>query len=179
MNWLICESANKCGYKRLCAHMTAHTDIGMCGGNGIMCSKTGTLFPAKCVPISENKEKENMNNEIKKGYKVVVEEDGKLVSASVGSGKVTYAKDITVKPRMWGGPLTVFSSPYRAAGFIALLSDEKRPLARIYECEYEPTRAQAVWRLKDLMVDSKCLSKLPEGTVLAKSVKLIERTTVG
>ena len=41
--------------------------------------------------------------------------------------------------------------------------------------EYEPTKAQAVWRLKDLMIDSKSLSELPEGTILAKSITLKEK----
>lgn len=114
-------------------------------------------------------------NETEIGYKVVKREDDKLVSASVGNGKVIYAPGIEVKPRMWGGPLTVFSSKFRAIGFIAELSDETRPVCEVFKCEYVPTKAQSVWRLKDLMINSKPLAELPTGTTLAKSVKLIEK----
>lgn len=115
-------------------------------------------------------------NETKIGYKVVkLDDDGKLVSASVGVGKKEYAYGVMTKPGMWSGPLTVFASKYRAIGFIAELSDETRPKCQVWKCNYEPTKAQAVWRLKDLMPDVKPLQELPEGTLLAKNVVLTEK----
>ena len=168
----LCPNARTCG-NRHCYHSGPHEHGPTCGEE--ICKKNyGFTFNGKCVKI--NKEKEKEMNETKIGYKVVLNDnENKLVSASVGSGKVIYAKDITVKPRMWGGPLTVFFSKFRAIGFIATLSDEKRDKCSVYKCEYEPTKAMSVWRLKDLMIDSKPLCDLPEGTALAKSVTLKEK----
>lgn len=172
---LICESAAICESTFGCPHSKPHEERIGCGKP--ICHRSYlNPMPARCIQISENTQEKTEMNETKIGYKVVLNDnENKLVSASVGSGKVIYAKDITVKPRMWGGPLTVFFSKFRAIGFIATLSDEKRDKCSVYKCEYEPTKAMSVWRLKDLMIDSKPLCDLPEGTALAKSVTLKEK----
>lgn len=117
-----------------------------------------------------------MNNEIKIGYKVVLNRDGKLMSGSVDTAKVEYAKGIMTKPRLFTGPLTVFTSKFLAIGFIAQLSDANRPIAEVHKCNYETTSCQTVFRVKDCMIDSKPLSELPHGTALAKNVTLTELT---
>lgn len=161
----MCHETEKCGHKN------PHEHNKNCG-QGI-CSQGYSI----CVEYAETKtqgENENMN-EIKIGYKVVkVNSDNKLVSASVDKGSTEYGVGVTTKPKMWGGPLTVFASKFRAIGFIAELSDATRPLCRVYKCHYETTKAQAVWRLVNYMPESKKLSDLPEGTILAKNVTLNE-----
>lgn len=115
-------------------------------------------------------------NEVKIGYKVVLNKDGKLVSGSVDKGSVEYARGIMTKPRLFTGPLTVFTSKFLAIGFIATLSDANRPIAEVYKCNYETTTCNTVFRIKDCMLNSKPLSELPHGTALAKNVTLTELT---
>jgi len=111
-------------------------------------------------------------NEVKIGYKVVKNIDGKLISGSVDKGSVEYARGIMTKPRLFTGPLTVFTSKFLAIGFIATLSDANRPIAEVHKCNYETTSCASVFRVKNCMIDSKPLSELPHGTALAKNVTL-------
>ena len=110
------------------------------------------------------------------GFKVVVREGVKLMSCTKAGLSVQYITDKFVKPRMWGGPLTVFDSKFLAIGFCEkLLSTVNEANIRVYRCEYIPTKVQHVWRYRDGGIKSKSLSELPERSTLAKAVKLLKR----
>ena len=112
-------------------------------------------------------------NEIKQGFKVVTEKDGKLVSASVGLKLVKYAIGENAMPRTFCGPLTVFSDASAINGFIKDLPTGKA--YRVFKCNYVPTDMKSVHRLTvNGGLESRDLSSLPMGTRLAKSIYLTE-----
>jgi hypothetical protein len=107
------------------------------------------------------------------GWKVVEKTKEGLMSCSVGFLKVRYVTDKWAKPRMWGGPVTLFSNPYEAVGFIKKLPRPEN--CRVYRAEYKPTKVQSVWRYQDYNLEQKHMSELPDGTILAKEVKLLKK----
>ena len=113
-------------------------------------------------------------NEVKIGYKVVREDEAKgLVSSSVGLKLVKYAIGETAKPRTFCGPLTVFADKSHINGFVESLGTGKK--IRVFKCNYMPTEMKSIHRLTvNGGLESKELSALPAGTVLAKSVYLTE-----
>lgn len=174
----ICEHVAKgvCLKERenYCMHAKPHHHMGAWRGDG---SEDGGC-PGICIPVTnKNKNEENKGkamNEIKNGYKVVREdENGKLVSASVGLKLVKYAIGENAKPRTFCGPLTVFNSTDAINGFIASLPTGK--CYRVYKCTYVPTDAKSVHRLTiNGGLESRELASLPKGTQLAESIYLTE-----
>lgn len=111
--------------------------------------------------------------ETKVGYKVVRKVGNELLSASVKGLRIRFVSDKFVGPRTWGGPITLFDSPYSAVGFIEKLNDKEN--MRVYRANYIPTIVDKVWRFMDGSLDVKNLSELPEHTVLARKVKITKR----
>jgi hypothetical protein len=101
------------------------------------------------------------------GYKVCSRHKKKLMSCMrFCSYAIEYVPDKVTKPKKDCGPLAVFDTLEDAASFLPFNSDE------IWKCEYEPSRG------KSLFHKNYCKRRIctcPEGTRLARSVKLIER----
>ena len=110
------------------------------------------------------------------GFKVVVKEDGKLVSATSAGLKVHYITDKFVYPRRWGGPLTVFNTLGRAMMFKEeKMSDTNPDNIKVYKCEYIPTIVEHVWRYRGGEMKTRRVSELPEMTMVAKAIKLMKK----
>ena len=174
----ICEhvARGKClkDREKFCMHATPHNHMGSWCGDG---SEAGGC-PGICIPVeSVKKNEENKGkamNEIKNGYKVVREDnEGKLVSASVGLKLAKYAIGENTKPRMFCGPLTVFGDKNAINGFIGSLPAGKK--YRVFKCTYVPTEMKSVHRLTiNGGLESRELASLPPGTLLAESIYLTE-----
>jgi hypothetical protein len=110
------------------------------------------------------------------GYKVVTKIDGKLMSATSAGLAVQYKTKEYVKPRMWGGPLTVFCRKDFATEFAKKVGfiEGKKCDTHIYECRYVPTKVCHVWRYRMGGMVMKNVNDLPEKTQLAKKVKLVK-----
>lgn len=105
------------------------------------------------------------------GYKVVRKVGGKLVSCSVGKMIVQYVSDKFVSPRTFSGPLTLFTNPYQAIGFIQKL-DHKEQM-RVYRCEYVPTEVNYAFR--GLVDGMEVRKDFPDGTILARKIKILKK----
>lgn len=119
-----------------------------------------------------------MRKIMKKGYKVVREEDVGLLSAvtqSCSEAIVQYKKGKRASPKPLCGPLAVFTKLIYAKVFVNGLklppmnyeiSCDKH---EIWECEYEGANVKALWNTEYR------LTKFPLGTDLAKWVKITKR----
>lgn len=110
------------------------------------------------------------------GFKVVRKKEGKLMSCSVKGLRVQYITDKFVGPRTWGGPLTLFKSLGRALVFKEEAMKHINPdELRVYRCEYIPTIVDIGYRYMEGKMDMRPLSEMPEGTVLARKVKILKK----
>lgn len=110
------------------------------------------------------------------GYKVVLRDGKDLVSCSKAGLRVKYLVRKFVRPRTFGGPLTLFSDKFTAIGFIHELAQHKdAKLCKVYRAEYIPTTVNYVWRWRDGGMKGKFLNELPKGTVLARRIKILNR----
>lgn len=107
------------------------------------------------------------------GCKVLKRVGKKLVSCTNAGLKVVYRNGVIVSPRLWGGPLTLFTTIETAKSFADKLKDKKA--VRIYEAEYLPTVCASVWRYRNGGLKSMLLADLPRGTVLSKGIKLVKK----
>lgn len=105
------------------------------------------------------------------GYKVVRKVGTKLQSCSVGKMIVQYISDKFVGPRMFGGPLTLFSNKYEAIGFINKL-DHKEDM-RVYRAEYIPSALTYCFR--GLVDGMDVRTDITSGTVLAQKIKILKK----
>lgn len=112
----------------------------------------------------------------KKGYKVVkVNDKGEMVSSSVGTGIHKYGIGMVTEPRFAHGPLTVFTDPYKAIGFIGDMKDSNKDRARLFKCEYdECTKVALPFRINEEGLPEVTENDMPKGTDLARRVKLLE-----
>jgi sulfatase maturation enzyme AslB (radical SAM superfamily) len=116
------------------------------------------------------------------GYKIVYESGHKLYSLTFKlkylgfKGSIRYYFQSWVFPRIGMGPLAVFEDKLSARTFLYKFScsygnDCNRRNIRLYECEYVPSRGIHLFWSKN-KYDKR--DDLPDGTVLAKSVKLLK-----
>lgn len=112
------------------------------------------------------------------GYKVVRRVGRKWESCTSAGLAVTYLVGRWVKPRIWGGPLTVFRDDRLAIGFShKIIRDNPSAEVAVYRCLYFPTKVEHVWRYRISMggLIQKSASSLPEETTLAKRIKITKR----
>lgn len=111
---------------------------------------------------------------VEKGYKVVLLDrhsgTERFLSASIYAPKARaiYGIGRTTVPNTGCGPLCVFQTKRQAEIFASNL-----PAFTwlIMPCEFEPAREDQVWICGDHITE---IGSLPEGTMLAKSVTLLE-----
>jgi len=101
----------------------------------------------------------------KKGFKVVEDHKGKLVSCICWHRKSTVVYKIgkISRPRSKCGPLCVFTSAKDALAFI------ERFGGRMFECLYNPSKRREVWDYEDKTT----IACLPKGSALATQVILV------
>lgn len=114
----------------------------------------------------------------KTGWKVVTKKpNGNLCSIlHYQAGAVRYIPGKDTYPKHTNGPLCVFKTRAKARQFAAGMLHHS---TRVYKCQYTPSKENKIWIETDSLSDCPCnkltllLSGLPTGTVLAKSVKLL------
>ena len=107
------------------------------------------------------------------GYKVVENSHGELRSFTAGilcpaGTHVVYVPGQKARPNPGCGPLCVFGTEDDARSVRLASADQ------VWKCEYDPSNATGIWA-RDLEACVLSLSLLPQGTVLADSVTLLER----
>ena len=117
---------------------------------------------------------------IETGWKVVYDAGGRGEEfySVVNSTDVRYRLDLwAVRPKNCG-PLCVFATRSQAFDFIR--KNERKwwsRAARVFFCEYEPANGRYVWDTVNTVYsgERQGLETLPEGTRLAKRVRLLTR----
>lgn len=107
------------------------------------------------------------------GFKVVRKVGKRLMSSSSKFLKVEYKRGEFVKPRTYGGPLSLFANVYEAIGSIKKLPEPQK--VAVYSCEYVPTNCNVLFRFAEGRIQVRELDKCPEGTILALKIKLLRR----
>ena len=109
-------------------------------------------------------------------YKVVRSENKKLVSVLIAWG-VRYIIGKKTVLRKNCGPLCVFETEDFAKNFCRHLIEDGSE--RVYKCKIKKSRKKHVWYTVDcgssFFRSRSTIEKLPEGTILADEVTLLER----
>ena len=105
------------------------------------------------------------------GWKVVrVRPNGRFsLYMFSGESRVQYRVRQWATPRAGDGPLCVFDN----------LTDAQRwadvSEGTLYECRYEPSRGTKIWGRVEGYRTTTALATMPDGTALARRVKLVRR----
>jgi hypothetical protein len=107
---------------------------------------------------------------MKKGYKVVriIYKSNELGSCIPSRGReVIYKIGEETTPNERCGPLCIFSNLKNARKFMNVCGIN----SRIYKCQYNKSSYDQIWH----KMNSRHISSLPEKTVLANSVTILEK----